>query len=121
GYGLSYTTFAYENLRVAQTTTGWTATVTVKNTGTKPGSDVVQLYVGRAGNGQVYPVKALKAFQRVHLEPGASADVVLDLPREALAQRDGKGQRIAFTHGTLTLTVGPNSAEGLTWTTTLEP
>ena len=121
GYGLSYTRFAYENLRVAQTTTGWTATVTVKNTGTKPGSDVVQLYVGRAGNGQVYPVKALKAFQRVHLEPGASADVVLDLPHEALTQRDGKGQRIAFTHGTLTLTVGPNSAEGLTWTTTLEP
>ncbi|MEY4461303.1 MAG: hypothetical protein RL429_1292 [Bacteroidota bacterium] len=121
GYGLSYTTFAYENLRVAQTTTGWSATVTVKNTGTKAGSDVVQLYVGRSGNGQVYPIKALKAFQRVRLEPGASANVVLDLPHEALTQRDGKGQRIAFTRGTLTLTVGPNSAEGLTWTTTLEP
>lgn len=119
GFGLSYTTFAYGNLRVAETPTGWTATVQVTNTGSRPGSDVVQLYVGREGNGQVYPVKALKAFQRVELEPGSSADVVLELPREALTQRDGQGRSIPFTRGTLTLTVGPNSAEGVTWTTTL--
>ncbi|MGA1380964.1 MAG: glycoside hydrolase family 3 N-terminal domain-containing protein [Schleiferiaceae bacterium] len=119
GFGLSYTTFGYGNLRVAETPTGWTATVQVTNTGSRPGSDVVQLYVGREGNGQVYPVKALKAFQRVELEPGSSADVVLELPREALTQRDGQGRSIPFTRGTLTLTVGPNSAEGVTWTTTL--
>ncbi|MGA1398233.1 MAG: glycoside hydrolase family 3 N-terminal domain-containing protein, partial [Schleiferiaceae bacterium] len=119
GFGLSYTTFGYGNLRVAETPTGWTATVQVTNTGSRPGSDVVQLYVGREGNGQVYPVKALKAFQRVELEPGTSADVVLELPREALTQRDGQGRSIPFTRGTLTLTVGPNSAEGVTWTTTL--
>ncbi|MFZ9732683.1 MAG: glycoside hydrolase family 3 N-terminal domain-containing protein [Schleiferiaceae bacterium] len=121
GFGLSYTTFGYGNLRVAETPTGWTATVQVTNTGSRPGSDVVQLYVGREGNGQVYPVKALKAFQRVELEPGSSADVVLELPREALTQRDGQGRSIPFTRGTLTLTVGPNSAEGVTWTTTLNP
>ncbi|MGA0109839.1 MAG: glycoside hydrolase family 3 N-terminal domain-containing protein [Schleiferiaceae bacterium] len=119
GFGLSYTTFGYGNLRVAETPTGWTATVQVTNTGSRPGSDVVQLYVGREGNGQVYPVKALKAFHRVELEPGTSADVVLELPREALTQRDGQGRSIPFTRGTLTLTVGPNSAEGVTWTTTL--
>ncbi|MGA0818470.1 MAG: glycoside hydrolase family 3 N-terminal domain-containing protein [Schleiferiaceae bacterium] len=121
GFGLSYTTFGYGNLRVAETPTGWTATVQVTNTGSRPGSDVVQLYVGREGNGQVYPVKALKAFQRVELEPGSSADVVLELPREALTQRDGQGRSIPFTRGTLSLTVGPNSAEGVTWTTTLNP
>ncbi|MFZ9777331.1 MAG: glycoside hydrolase family 3 N-terminal domain-containing protein, partial [Schleiferiaceae bacterium] len=121
GFGLSYTTFGYGNLRVAETPTGWTATVQVTNTGSRPGSDVVQLYVGREGNGQVYPVKALKAFQRVELEPGSSADVVLELPREALTQRDGQGRSIPFTRGTLTLTVGPNSAEGVTWTSTLNP
>jgi beta-glucosidase len=121
GYGLSYTTFAYDNLRVAETPTGWTATVRVKNTGSRSGSDVVQLYVGREGNGQVYPVKALKAFERVELAPGSSGDVVLELPREALTQRDGQGRSVPFTRGTLTLTVGPNSAEGVTWTTTLNP
>jgi beta-glucosidase len=121
GYGLSYTSFGYSELRVAETAQGWTATVRVSNTGSRAGSDVVQLYVGREGNGQIYPVKSLKAFERVELEPGSSADVVLELPREALTQRDGQGRSIPFTLGTLTLTVGPNSAEGVTWTTTLNP
>ena len=121
GYGLSYTSFGYSELRVAETAQGWTATVRVSNTGSRAGSDVVQLYVGREGNGQIYPVKSLKAFERVELEPGSSADVVLELPREALTQRDGQGRSIPFTRGTLTLTVGPNSSEGVTWTTTLNP
>jgi len=119
GYGLSYTSFRYEELRVAETAQGWTATVRVSNTGSRAGSDVVQLYVGREGNGQVYPVKSLKAFERVELEPGSSADVVLELPREALTQRDGQGRSVTFTHGTLSITVGPHSQEGLTWTTLL--
>jgi beta-glucosidase len=119
GYGLSYTSFRYEELRVAETAQGWTATVRVSNTGSRAGSDVVQLYVGREGNGQIYPVKSLKAFERVELEPGSSADVVLELPREALAQRDGQGRSVPFTHGTLSITVGPHSQEGLTWTTLL--
>ena len=121
GYGLSYTSFAYENLQVRETPGGWSATVTVRNTGTRSGSDVVQLYVGREGNGQIYPVKSLKSFKRVVLEPGSSAAVELELPREALTQRDGQGRSIPFTHGTLRITVGPNSAEGLTWTTNLIP
>ena len=119
GYGLSYTSFRYEELRVAETAQGWTATVRVSNTGSRAGSDVVQLYVGREGNGQIYPVKSLKAFERVELEPGSSADVVLELPREALMQRDGQGRSVPFTHGTLSITVGPHSQEGLTWTTLL--
>jgi beta-glucosidase len=119
GYGLSYTSFRYEELRVAETAQGWTATVRVSNTGSRAGSDVVQLYVGREGNGQIYPVKSLKAFERVELEPGSSADVVLELPREALTQRDGQGRSVPFTHGTLSITVGPHSQEGLTWTTLL--
>jgi hypothetical protein len=81
----------------------------------------VQLYVGREGNGQIYPVKSLKSFKRVVLEPGSSAAVELELPREALTQRDGQGRSIPFTQGTLRITVGPNSAEGLTWTTNLIP
>jgi beta-glucosidase len=116
---LSYTSFRYEELRVAETAQGWTATVRVSNTGSRAGSDVVQLYVGREGNGQIYPVKSLKAFERVELEPGSSADVVLELPREALTQRDGQGRSVPFTHGTLSITVGPHSQEGLTWTTLL--
>jgi beta-glucosidase len=121
GFGMSYTKFDYRDLEVKPSATGWSATVTLRNAGTRAGSDVVQLYVGRQGNGQLYPVKALKGFKRVYLEPGGEVRVRLELPREALTQRDGQGRSVAFTQGTLTLTVGPNSQEGLTWTTTLTP
>jgi beta-glucosidase len=119
GFGLSYTSFDYQNLRVQPSGTGWTATLTLSNTGTRAGSDVVQLYVSRQGNGQLYPTKALKGFQRVTLEPGEVRDVQIFLPREALNQRDGLGKSLPFDRGTLGITLGPNSSEGLTWTTDL--
>ena len=80
---------------------------------------MVQLYVSRQGNGQLYPTKALKGFQRVTLDPGEVRDVQLILTREALQQRDGLGQSHNFERGTLGITLGPNSSEGLTWTTDL--
>jgi beta-glucosidase len=116
---LSYTSFEYRDLVVEPTTEGWAASVTVRNTGSRIGSEVVQLYVGRQGNGQLYPVKALKGFQRIVLDPGAEGRVRIELPREALVQRDGQGRSVPFTQGTLTITVGPHSQEGLTWTTLL--
>ena len=119
GFGLSYTSFEYRDLVVEPTAEGWAASVTVRNTGSRAGSDVVQLYVGRQGNGQLYPVKALKGFQRIVLDPGAEGRVRIELPREALVQRDGQGRSVPFTQGTLTVTVGPNSQSGLTWTTLL--
>jgi beta-glucosidase len=119
GFGLSYTSFEYRDLVVEPTPEGWAASVTVRNTGSRAGSDVVQLYVGRQGNGQLYPVKALKGFQRIVLDPGAEGRVRIELPREALVQRDGQGRSVPFTQGTLTVTVGPDSQSGLTWTTLL--
>jgi hypothetical protein len=53
------------------------------------------------------------------LDPGAEGRVRIELPREALVQRDGQGRSVPFTQGTLTVTVGPNSQSGLTWTTLL--
>jgi beta-glucosidase len=119
GFGLSYTSFEYRDLVVTPSAQGWTASVTVRNIGTRAGSDVVQLYVGRQGNGQLYPVKALKGFKRLTLEPGSEARVSIELPLEALTQRDGRGRSVLFTQGSLTVTVGPDSQSGLTWTTLL--
>lgn len=72
---------------------------------------MIQLYVSRQGNGQLYPTKALKGFQRVTLEPGEVRDVQLTLTREALQQRDGLGQIHPFERGTLGITLGPNSSK----------
>lgn len=74
GYGLSYTTFQYDNLKVSQPVFGKNeqvqVTVEVKNTGSVSGKEVVQLYVGNKVNSVSTPVLALKRFSKIALEPG---------------------------------------------------
>ncbi len=75
GYGLSYTDFAYSDLTVD----GDTVSVTVKNTGSLAGAEVVQLYVGAPQNGLHRPVRELKGFQKVFLQPGESRTLAFTL------------------------------------------
>ncbi len=87
GYGLSYTTFAYESVRVSAPSVKADGevqvTVKVKNTGKRGGDEVVQMYVQHLGSAVERPQFELKGFARVHIEPGASKSVVLNLkPRD---------------------------------------
>ena len=79
GFGLSYTKFAVQDLALEEQSMGLdghlTASVTVTNTGSLPGSEVVQLYLHQAGRSLVRPVRELKGFQAVHLGPGESTVV----------------------------------------------
>ena len=76
GFGLSYTTFSVSNLHLSSTTMSpnghITATVDVQNTGSRAGDDVVQLYIHDPVASIVQPVRRLRGFQRVTLEPGRS-------------------------------------------------
>jgi beta-glucosidase len=86
GYGLSYTTFGYSDLKLPGTPLAagadLHASVTVTNTGKLAGDEVVQLYLEFPAVAGA-PNKALRGFQRIHLEPGASQDVQFDLkPRD---------------------------------------
>ena len=90
GHGLSYTTFAFDNLRLSteamKDTDTLTATVTLKNTGSRPGKTVVQLYVGRNQPGNVIrPVRELKGFEKVFLNPGEEKDVTFTLDKRSFA------------------------------------
>ena len=89
GYGLSYTTFEYSNLRTSctemQDTEHLTVTVTVKNTGKRSGKTVVQLYVGDQESTYLRPLRELKGFEKVHLEPGEKKDVTFILDKRAFA------------------------------------
>ena len=89
GHGLSYTTFAYSNLRLnASEITDrdtLTATVTVTNTGSRFGKTVVQLYVGEKHSEVLRPVRELKGFDKVALQPGESKDVTFTLDKRAFA------------------------------------
>ena len=81
GHGLSYTTFAFEHLRVATPSVGLggrvEVTVDVTNTGARSGEEVVQLYVGFVGSRVERPVKLLRAFKKVALAPGETKTVPL--------------------------------------------
>ncbi|HEY1903828.1 MAG TPA: glycoside hydrolase family 3 C-terminal domain-containing protein [Terracidiphilus sp.] len=92
GYGLSYTSFAYEALRLSAPHVAADGavqvTVKVKNTGKRAGDEVVQLYVQHLGSSVQRPQLELKGFKRARIEPGAERDVTLDLKPRDLAYWD---------------------------------
>jgi beta-glucosidase len=92
GYGLSYTGFAYEGLKLSEQKVkadgSVQVTVKVKNTGQRVGDEVVQLYVQHLGSKVERPQLELKGFQRVRIEPGAEREVTLELKPRALAYWD---------------------------------
>lgn len=104
GFGLSYTTFAHEDLDVPGQvrTDGWLpASVRIINTGPVAGDDVVQLYGHDVVGSVTRPVAQLLGYQRVHLEPGQSATVRFRVPTA----------RLAFTDRTRTRVVEPGELE----------
>lgn len=88
GYGLSYTTFAYSDLKLSNTTFkkggSITASIVVKNTGLREGKEVVQLYVQDLVGSETRPVKELKGFQKINLFPGESKTVTFKISSEDL-------------------------------------
>jgi beta-glucosidase len=89
GYGLSYTSFEYENLKLKADKIALgeeiVASVTLKNTGKYAADEVVQLYVRDIVGSVTRPVKELKGFKRVHLNPGESTDITFQLSTDDLA------------------------------------
>ncbi len=96
GYGLSYTTFAYSNIRVSTPTlkAGDTLSVEadVKNTGSRGGDEVAELYLA-APRTEVSAIAALSGFKRIHLAPGESHHVTFQLDPRTLSQVDAQGMR----------------------------
>lgn len=92
GYGLSYTTFELKNPRLTKkkiTAKGSTQVkVEVTNTGKRAGSEVVQLYIRDLISSVTRPIKELKGFKKVHLEPGEGTTVTLDITPDSLAFYD---------------------------------
>jgi len=88
GFGLSYTTFAYENVAVSADASGISVSLDVRNTGSRDGHEVVQVYVGGVGSRIPRAKKELRAFQSVAVKAGASTHVTLFVPREDLAYFD---------------------------------
>ncbi len=97
GFGLSYTSFAYEHLKIApsQVKAGNPVEVQadVRNTGAVPGDEVVELYLTQPSGVEI-PLRVLAGFNRVHLAPGQSAHVSLTIDPRSLGQVNQKGNRV---------------------------
>lgn len=115
GHGLSYTTFKYTNLQVTplRATTGGkiNVTVDVKNTGKRPGKEVVQLYISDPICKVARPPKELKAFSKVSLEPGEKKTVKFTLDKEALSFWDTENKSWAVEPGEFEVLVGSSSRD----------
>jgi beta-glucosidase len=109
GFGLSYTQFEYGNLKLdrAEIRKGDTvrATVTVRNTGSVAGDEVVQLYLTDMEASVRTPLAALKGFKRVHLEPGRRQTITFAITPEAMSLVDENGDSI-LEPGQFRVTVG---------------
>ncbi|WP_043621042.1 glycoside hydrolase family 3 protein [Nonomuraea candida] len=105
GHGLSYTTFGYQGLRVR----GDTVSVKVTNTGRVRGDEVVQLYTHQRDSRFEQPVKQLRGFQRVTLEPGETRTVSFTLKRPDLAVWDHTRNRWVVEQATHDVLVGSAS------------
>ena len=109
GHGLSYTRFAYSDLSVTPPAIApagqVTVSVTVKNAGDRPGDEVVQLYIRDLVSSVVTPLKQLKGFQRVTLQPGESRTVECTLGPKHLSLLDRHLEPVVEP-GTFEVTVG---------------
>ncbi|HEY3455435.1 MAG TPA: beta-glucosidase BglX [Bryobacteraceae bacterium] len=107
GHGLSYTTFAYSNVKAGPVH----ATATVTNTGGRRGTEIVQCYIRIRGVSVEQPVRSLKGFQRVTLDPGESKSVDFPLGFDALSFFNAQSRRV-IEPANYTVFIGGSSTAG---------
>jgi beta-glucosidase len=114
GYGLSYTTFRLSNVRLAKKKIGRAGStrvsVEVTNTGKRTGTEVVQVYIRDQVSSVTRPVKELKGFKKVALQPGKTQTVVFDITPDSLAFYD-VNMKYVVEPGTFEIMVGTSSRD----------
>ena len=115
GFGLSYTTFRYSNLRVdadrLRAAGKVAVSVDVANTGTRAGDEVVELYVAHPKSKVARPSRELKGFRRVTLAPGEKRTVKMPLAAASLAYWDEGGNKFVVENEPVEILVGSSSAD----------
>ncbi len=114
GFGLSYTTFAYSNLKLSTDTISGnqkvTISVQVKNTGSREGKEVVQLYIGDLYASIIPPVKQLRGFDKIDLQPGETKTVTFNIDKQDLSFVNSQLKRVTEP-GAFKVTIHNLSAE----------
>jgi beta-glucosidase len=117
GHGLSYTTFEVSNLRLSSSTVSKNgslqASVTVRNTGSRKGDEVVQLYLHDPVASISQPVRRLRGFERVTLDPGQTRTVTFTLDKSDFGFYDNRG-RFVVEAGQIDVYAGNSSSADMT-------
>ncbi|MGI6724896.1 MAG: glycoside hydrolase family 3 C-terminal domain-containing protein [Christensenellales bacterium] len=112
GYGLSYTSFDYEELRVTpQGKYSYEVRFTLRNTGSRAGAEVAQVYVAPQTKGAFRPAHELKGFEKVDLQPGEAREVRIALDRRSFALYDAQAADWVVEEGTYLIEVGAHSRD----------
>lgn len=116
GYGLSYTSFSYEDISVSRDTIGFNQDIevkaTIKNIGAKDGTELVQLYIQDVVGSITRPVRELKGFEHIHLKSGETKEITFTITSEDLKFTNSKMINAA-EEGAFNVWVAPNAASGL--------
>jgi beta-glucosidase len=115
GFGLSYTTFDYSNLKIGKDVMGPTAntkvSVDVTNSGLVPGDEVAQLYVHDVEASVTRPIRELRGYEKLHLESGETKTVTFALSARDLAFWDSQSHDWKVEEGAFDIAVGASSAD----------
>lgn len=115
GYGLSYTTFEYSNLKLNATDLSLGDSIVInadiKNTGKVAGDEIVQLYVHASSSPVLRPIKELKGFKSISLEPGETGTVSFVLKHSELSYYDEESKTFVVADGVMDILVGASSQD----------
>ncbi|MDD6193396.1 MAG: fibronectin type III-like domain-contianing protein, partial [Lachnospiraceae bacterium] len=106
GYGLSYTTFLYENLRVIREKGKWVASCSVSNRGKMAGKETVQLYVKNSQGDMIRPAIELRGFQKIFLEPGETKEISFTLTERDFSVFDTEQNAFVCVEGEYDICMG---------------
>lgn len=112
GYGLSYTTYNYQDLEVVESREAFIASATITNIGEVAGEEIVQCYIRDLVAQRVRPVKQLKAFEKIELDPGESKKISFIIPYQELGYYNNEMEYIV-EEGTFEIFIGKNSDDCL--------
>ena len=112
GFGLSYTTFQYSNIKAtANTDKTVSLSFNIKNTGKRAAADVAQIYVSDNESSVVRPKKELKGYEKIYLKPGEQRTVSITLPKRAFMYYDVIAHDWQLEPGKFTITVARSAAD----------
>jgi beta-glucosidase len=112
GYGLSYTTFNYDNLQIISTSSeGVEVKFDLKNTGKLEGAEVIQLYIKDIESSVERPIKELKGFQKINLKPGETKTISFKFNHSALSFFNVSTNKWTFEPGEFEIMVGSSSRD----------